>query len=376
MARTLRDRAADQLRQRGEQIQAGAASAVDRAIDTVTSLPNHIRDIPKNIKHTAEGVKDSTLQRADLLLTTAQAKQMLKDRLYDTENHNEQDFVYALATDDQLRKTVRQLVEPVLNPTPVTADPMFKENSYINIGAGLSTFWHEIQQKTPIEIDEMVELDNILMSIEAGLDKDMEPETRKSMLKIAGLSKEQIDELVPQSDYVEYDDRVKEGIRAQVIADFGLDSENLSEQDELMVDAIVEDRIMATKLQVDPEEVNQGPTYEDTYGYSAQDLYEMFSDEPVPDDMPQDMPVDDGYWAQYMEGPLEELQDIYDAPPEENWAAYQQIMEEYQDTQQEFPTLTDADLAFAEEMNQQEISEEDLAFAESWAREEGLGEFH
>ena len=374
MARTLRDRAADQLRQRGEQIQAGAASAVDRAIDTVTSLPNHIRDIPKNIKHTAEGVKDSTLQRADLLLTTAQAKQMLKDRLYDTENHNEQDFVYALATDDQLRKTVRQLVEPVLNPTPVIADPMFKENSYINIGAGLSTFWHEIQQKTPIEMEEMVELDNILMSIEAGLDKDMEPETRKSMLKIAGLSEEQINELVPLSEYREYEDRVKEGVRAQVIADFGLDSENLSEQDELMVDAIVEDRIMATKLQVDPEEVNQGPTYEDTYGYSAQDLYEMFSDEPVPDDMPQDMPVDDGYWAQYMEGPLEELQDIYDAPPEENWAAYQQIMEEYQDTQQEFPTLTDADLAFAEEMGPQEISDEDLAFAEAWAREEGLGE--
>lgn len=374
MARTFRDRAADQLRQRGEQIQAGAASAVDRAVDTVTSLPNHIRDIPKNIKHTAEGVKDSTLQRADLLLTTAQAKQMLKDRLYDTENHNEQDFVYALATDEQLRKTVRQLVEPVLNPTPVIADPMFKENSYINIGAGLSTFWHEIQQKTPIEMEEMVELDNILMSIEAGLDKDMEPETRKSMLKIAGLSEEQINELVPLSEYREYEDRVKEGIRAQVIVDFGLDSENLSEQDELMVDAVVEDRIMATKLQVDPEEVNQGPTYEDTYGYSAQDLYEMFSEEPVPDDMPQDMPVDDAYWAQYMEGPLEELQDIYDAPPEENWAAYQQIMEEYQDTQQEFPTLTDADLAFAEEMSPQEISDEDLAFAEAWAREEGLGE--
>lgn len=44
---------------------------------------------------------------------------------------------------------------------------------------------------------------------------------------------------------------MKEGIRAQVIADFGLDSENLSEQDELTVDAVVEDRIMATKKDTD-----------------------------------------------------------------------------------------------------------------------------
>ena len=127
------------------------------------------------------------------------------------------------------------------------------------------------------------------------------------MLKIAGLSEEQINELVPLSEYREYEDRVKEGIRAQVIADFGLDFENLSEQDELMVDAVVEDRIMATKLQVDPEEVSQGPTYEDTYGYSVQKIYEMFSEKPVPEGMPSDVPVDDAYWAQYMEEPLEEL---------------------------------------------------------------------
>lgn len=194
------------------------------------------------------------------------------------------------------------------------------------------------------------------------------------MLKIAGLSEEQINELVPLSEYREYEDRVKEGIRAQVIADFGLDFENLSEQDELMVDAVVEDRIMATKLQVDPEEVSQGPTYEDTYGYSVQKIYEMFSEKPVPEGMPSDVPVDDAYWAQYMEEPLEELQAIYDATPEENWEAYQQFMAEQEQEQQEFPTLTDADLAFAEEMGSQEISDEDLAFAEAWAREEGLGE--
>ena len=49
-------------------------------------------------------------------------------------------------------------------------------------------------------------------------------------------------------------------------------------------------------------------------------------------------------------------------------------MADQEQEQQEFPTLTDADLAFAEEMGSQEISDEDLAFAEAWAREEGLGE--
>lgn len=374
MAETIRRRATQQAERTLGHMTSKATDMIDKAATMVANAPDRFRNLPESVKARVEGIPDNARKKADFLLTNIEAKQMLQDRLYDTEDHNEQEFLQRLADDPQLRKTVEQIVKPALNPTPVSADPMMKENGYINLGAGVSTFWKEMQQKTPIELEELEQLDNILMGIEMGLDKDLEPDTRKTMLKAVGFDQEQVDSLVPLSDYVEYEDRVKENIRAQMAEQMGLDPENLSPEDAAMVDMLAEDALMNAKLTVDPEEMEQGPDYEETYGYSMEEIHEMFGDEAAPEGMPSDAPVDDRYWDQYMEAPLDEMAEVYGGSMEENIQQYNEMMETYAQEQRGDLDLRPEDFDFANGYEPPQITDEDLAFAEAWAQEDGLGE--
>lgn len=371
MARNLRERMTRQAERATGQMNQTAEAAIDKAADAIKHTPEALKAFPRAAKETAQNIPEHLKNKADLLMRNVEAKQMLEDRLLDREDYREKEFLERLATDPQMRKTVERILEPALNPTPVTADPLFQENGYINIGAGLSTFWNAMQEKTEIELDELEQLDNILMGIEAGLDKDMEPDTRKSMLAAVGFDQEQIDRLVPLSEYAEYEERIKDVMRAQVAEEMDLDPET----DGDLINDIVEDKIMNAKLAVDPEDL-EGPDYEETYGYSMQEIYEMFSEEPAPEEMPQDAPIDDTDWARYMEAPLEELEDIYNASPEENYQAYLDTMAAFEEEQRGDLDLRPEDFSFAEEPPQFGITEDDLAFAEHWQEEDqGMGNY-
>ena len=90
--------------------------------------------------------------------------------------------------------------------------------------------------------------------------------------------------------------------------------------------------------------------------------------------MPSDAPVDDGYWDQYMEAPLDEMAEVYGGSMEENIQQYNEMMETYAQEQRGDLDLRPEDFDFANGYEPPQITDEDLAFAEAWAQEEGLGE--
>lgn len=381
MARTYRDILKDEARRTASNVQGMASGVIDHAMDRIISAPGKAVDVLGRASDTMD-------TKLEVLRTTIDTKLLLRDRFreeiqvpeelgdLDTDAY----FAYRLATDANMRKTAQQLIQPVLNPTPVETIRTNTSNAYIDIGAGLSTYWQEIHKAVPIEIQEASEVENIIMNLEAGLDKNMEPDTRKLFLKEAGLTEDQVKELVPLSEYAAYEETQKEQIREQIRQEMG--GGELTEEEELLVDSLAEDRMMNQKLQADFDDpaLGNGPTYEDTYGVSAQDLYQMFGDpqEPLPEEMPfggENVPVDDPSWAQYLEHPMEELQEIYDGSIEENMAMYEQLAADMAREQEELPILTDADLAGLDAMAPHlEISDADLEFAQQWAAEKQMNQ--
>lgn len=379
MARTYGDILKDEARRTASNVQGMASGVIDHAMDRIIGAPGKAVDALGRASHTMD-------TKLEVLRTTIDTKLLLRDRFREEiqvpEELGDLDadayFAYRLATDANMRKTAQQLIQPVLNPTPVETIQTNTSNAYIDIGAGLSTYWQEIHKAVPIEIREASEVENIIMNLEAGLDKNMEPDTRKLFLKEAGLTEDQVRELVPLSEYAEYEEKQKEQIREQIRQEMG--GGELTEEEELLVDSLAEDRMMNQKLQADFDDpaLGNGPTYEDTYGVSAQDLYQMFGDpqEPLPEDAPfggENVPVDDPSWAQYLEHPMEELQEIYDGSIEENMAMYEQLAADMAREQEELPVLTDADLAGLDHMAlHPEISDADLEFARQWEAEDQM----
>ena len=381
MARTYRDILKDEARRTASNVQGMASGVIDHAMDRIISAPGKAVDVLGRASDTMD-------TKLEVLRTTIDTKLLLRDRFreeiqvpeelgdLDTDAY----FAYRLATDANMRKTAQQLIQPVLNPTPVETIRTNTSNAYIDIGAGLSAYWQEIHKAVPIEIQEASEVENIIMNLEAGLDKNMEPDTRKLFLKEAGLTEDQVKELVPLSEYAAYEETQKEQIREQIRQEMG--GGELTEEEELLVDSLAEDRMMNQKLQADFDDpaLGNGPTYEDTYGVSVQDLYQMFGDpqEPLPEEMPfggENVPVDDPSWAQYLEHPMEELQEIYDGSIEENMAMYEQLAADMVREQEELPVLTDADLAGLDAMAPHlEISDADLEFAQQWAAEKQMNQ--
>ena len=327
-----------------------------------------------------ESMKSVMSTKAEAVSTAIEAKLLLEDHMMG--NIEDAEFAYQLAQDGCLRKTMTQLTEQILQPTPVESRPFVHKNSFINIGAGLSAYWTEMQKKLPIEIDEASQVENILMSVNAGLDRDLEPDTRKIFFKEAGMTSDQIKELVPLSEYAEYESKVKDTVRSEVASELGLeDGRELTEEEQLLIDSMTEDRMMSTKLQTDTDgtEDAYSPTYEDTYGISAQDMFEMFSD-PYADtpsatqpENGEQIPLDDPSWEMFLEqsGAQQGYQDMMDATVESNMEMLRDL-----EAQAEL-SLTDEDLSFgnAQEMDYGDvpdfgINDADLAFAAQYAEDD------
>ena len=200
----------------------------------------------------------------------------------------------------------------------------------------------------------------------------MEPDTRKSMLAAAGMTTDQIKELVPLSAYVEYENHIKDTVREQIRTEMGLsEAEMTEERNQLLLESLTEDAMMNGKLQIDDEAADYEPTYEDMYGMSVESLYDLFGESDVSETQVADgtnVPVDDASWGQYLEEShaMEHLQELYDMSVEEHqellsdYESY--LMQEAQQMEQTEEPLQDFEDALAQmdDFPPQEITDADL----------------
>lgn len=344
-------------------------SKLEAEIRTAEQLRT-LRELPSKAYESVGQVKEQMTTRIEMMQTTLEAKTMIRDHLM--ESISDEEFAYRLAQNENLRKSMQQLTQQVLHPTPVEHIRSNHGNPYVDIGAGVSAFWDTVRQATPVELSEASEIENILMSVEAGLDKDMEPDTRKSMLAAAGMTTDQIKELVPLSAYVEYENHIKDTVREQIRIEMGLsEAEMAEERNQLLLESLTEDAMMNGKLQIDDEAADYEPTYEDMYGMSAESLYDLFGESDASETQVADgtnVPVDDASWGQYLEEShaMEHLQELYDMSVEEHqellsdYESY--LMQEAQQMEQTEEPLQDFEDALAQmdDFPPQEITDADL----------------
>ena len=350
--------------------------------DNTATLLDAVVYAPANAVEGIHNLKTNMTKKAEVVATTIEAKLLIEKRMLGEMDDSE--FAYRLAQDDNVRKMANVLVGQILQPTPLESSPSKTGNATINLAAGLSAYWAAMQQKLPIELENAVAIENVIMNLNAGLDADMEPDTRKLFLKEAGLTNAQAREFVPASAYAEYENKVKEGIRADIRRELGFSPEHeLTEEELLLVESMTEERMFSTSQYTpdfNPEDVAE-LTYEDLYGISAQDMYTLFGEAPgggpVPDpETWEDVPVDDPEWQTLMEmsGAEDAFWDIVNDTIENNMAVLYEL-EVKEQVQASDLGLTEEDLAFAgapeaaKDAPDVGISDADLAFADSYQSE-------
>lgn len=265
------------MRRRLIQVTDFGGDLVDRAMQAPEAIAHVMASVPSTIK-----------TKADAIATTLSAKLLLHDKLVG--DVTDEEFAYQLTQNQNLRCIVGNLTEQILQPTPVTADPEQKSNSFLNLRGGISAFWSEMGQKLPIELETAIEMESILTNVNAGMDTSIKPDLRKTFLREAGLSEDRIRELVPISAYVTYENQTKQTLRDQILAEFGFTGE-LTEEQESLVETVLAERALNDQMMSELSE--ELLTYENNYGMSAKDLYELFGDPEATMDI-HPMPNTDG----------------------------------------------------------------------------------
>ncbi len=282
--------------------------------------------------------------KEDLEYTVCEAKLISTAKL--CEQMTDEAFAYEMAANPNARAVTLQLTQRILQPAPVDA---IKNNpqKYIDLGAGISTFYAEIKQPTEIEIETAVQMENIICSIEAGEDTTFDPDQRKSFYRMAGLSEECVKALVPLSEYYAYEHQGDEEIRRGVLEDFGLsDKEELTDEEELLVQTQVEERRNYAPAPKVPEP--EGPTYESAYRISAAELYNLFAPEnaQIKPEEGQNIPVNDEHFAYLMQQANVEAQynELLDCSMEDSLNQLASM---------DGTVISASDIAFAEELEQE-----------------------
>ena len=295
----------------------------------------------ERVRDTERGISN----RADAIATAIEAKWVVQSHL--TGELDDDTFAWYLSQDEALRATATNLVQQILQPTPVETIPTMTGNRWINLEAGATAFWAEMSKRVPIEIADASRMENIIQNVTNGLDASMDPDTRKLFLSEAGLSSEHVKDLVPLSDYILYEDAQKEVLRAELADELGLgDGHELTEGEELLFDGILEDRVAGSKMNAMVGETH-APTYEETYGMSAADLAALFGDEDADVlDEGANVPIDDDAWAATLEdaGAYAAYDDMLCATIEDNMATLQEL----EACERADLSLDEADLDFAD----------------------------
>lgn len=115
-----------------------------------------IAKLPNNVWQKYMDIQDdrSTLREAKLYIEN-----------YMMGNLNPAEFAQIMAEDDNLRYTISDLCRMRLEPVDFDVQ---RNNSYIDVGAGVKTFWKEIRVPLPSEVDAAWDIRNINYGIEAG----------------------------------------------------------------------------------------------------------------------------------------------------------------------------------------------------------------
>lgn len=307
--------------------------------------------------------------KIEILQSNIRTKTLISNFAHDKIDTAE--LAYELACDEEMRTTAHVLTQKILNPTPLDSLKTERTNRYIDIGMGLSALWDELRIPTEDAVDTAIVLDNVLMNLNMGLDKDIKPNMRKDFLQRVGLSDEQVDTLVPLSDYVEFEYRVREDIRAMHMERLGLNLvDNIDAADEEMLNSLVEDSMAMddVSLQIPADrlfdEYGNPKTYDEYYGLSAEEMYQEFSIGEVED-------LD--YYPEYVQTwtvneyddmyeSLAEFHRIHEDTIEANTAELESLLQDAQQAQAPIQLSFD-DLADLE-YDAPELSDEDLASLE------------
>lgn len=330
-----------------------------------------------------EELNAAMTSKMEVVGTVIESKLLIYERMLGYIDDSE--FAGRLAEDANVRKTVNLLCQQVLQPTPVVSLPETK-NSFINLGGGVSAFWNEMQKKLPIEVDNVAEIENILMNVNAGLDKNMEPDTRKKFLMEAGLTEEQVKEFVTDADYAEYEEKAREIVRRKVMEDLGIQpGDELSDAELIAIDSMTEERMMGAKMQITLD--NYELTFEDVYGISAQDMYELFGDAGLSQPMPPESSMPENDMDLFMEASNAKVGyfDILNGALDENLALFEELrQQELNDdlglslTEEDLQSLSEAAGKETQAMPEPSgypgfgpgITDADLAFAEQYTEED------
>ena len=325
----------------------------DNIVDgIIESIPEDQKKVYRVMGNSINKGEQLIKSKKEALYQTIEAKRLISQRLHG--KIDDAEFAYTLATDDKLRVTTNNLAQQILQPTPIEVIHS-RNGRYIDLAAGITTFWKEINQEIPINIENATAVENIIMDINAGLDTDLSPDVRKAFLADAGISGDKLGEFVTIKDYVVYETHMKDNVRLQIMEEMGISSEEFSKDEELLVESIVEDRMLNQKVFIEEDVMNHEPTYEEVYGMSAQDMYEIFADNDdetfeVPSDG-QDISVDNEEWADLMDmaGVEDAYYDMLNASIEENMA---ELYDTYMAEQGADLSFTEDDLSFANEINE------------------------
>lgn len=139
--------------------------------ENMAAMPRNMCDMlrakAESMGHAAKNLPDSVWNRyvdmQDKSALLFDAKLYVEQ--YMMGNLNPQEFANMMAEDDKLRYTISDLCRMRLEP--VTPD-IQRNDRYVDVGAGIKTFWTEIRVPLPSELDAARDIRNINFGIEAG----------------------------------------------------------------------------------------------------------------------------------------------------------------------------------------------------------------
>lgn len=133
----------------------------------INNIYKMMRDKARDMGHEAAKLPDEAWEKyldfQDRRATLQQAKLYVEN--YMMGNLEPSEFAQMMAENDNLRYTISDLCRMRLEPADVNIQ---RNDRYIDVGAGVKTFWTEIKVPLPSEMEAARDLRNINFGIEAG----------------------------------------------------------------------------------------------------------------------------------------------------------------------------------------------------------------
>lgn len=169
----------------------------------MANIYDMMRAKAKSMGHAAAKLPDDAWQK---YMDMQDDREVLRNAKLYVENYmmgklDPMEFAQAMAENDRLRYTISDLCRMRLEPVDLDIQ---RNNSYIDVVAGVKTFWTEIRVPLPSEVDAAREIRNLSIGIEAGkaasgnVEKqgtaNAEPEKKRSFREWIGDTRKRMEE--------------------------------------------------------------------------------------------------------------------------------------------------------------------------------------